>query len=128
LANDTARALRKRLTPQEVKAWLKLRELKSLGFHFRRQAPIGPHIVDFASLKTGIVIEIDGGQHGLPQGARFDDERDKFLRSRGFHVLRYWNSDVDRNLDGVMEDILRHLNTPTPQGGGKAPTATASPR
>jgi very-short-patch-repair endonuclease len=61
VANENARALRKRLTPQEVKVWVKLRELKALGFHFRRQAPIGRYIVDFASLHARIVVEIDGG-------------------------------------------------------------------
>jgi very-short-patch-repair endonuclease len=116
LANENARALRKHLTPQEVKIWVKLRELRPLGFHFRKQIPIGDYIVDFAALSARIVIEIDGGQHAMPEGLRSDDERDKFLRSRGFHILRYWNSDVDRNLRGVMEDILRHLNTPTPTG------------
>jgi very-short-patch-repair endonuclease len=116
LANEKARALRKRLTAQEVKLWVKLRELKTLGFHFRRQTPIGAYIVDFASLNARTVIEIDGGQHATPRGIRSDEERDKFLQSRGFRVLRYWNSDVDRNLGGVMEDILRHLNTPTPTG------------
>jgi very-short-patch-repair endonuclease len=60
LANDKARALRKRLTAQEAKVWVKLRELKALGFHFRRQAPIGPYIVDFAALSARVVIEIDG--------------------------------------------------------------------
>jgi very-short-patch-repair endonuclease len=92
---------------------VKLRELKALGFHFRRQAPIGPYIVDFAALSARVVIEIDGGQHGLPEGMRSDDERDRFLQSRNFRVMRYWNSDVDRNLRGVMEDILCQLNTPT---------------
>jgi very-short-patch-repair endonuclease len=116
LANDTARALRKRLTPQEVKVWIKLRELKSFGFRFRRQVPIGPYIVDFASLSNRIVVEIDGGQHGMPESICSDRERDQFLQSRGFRVLRYWNSDVDRNLTGVVEDILRCLNTPTPTG------------
>jgi very-short-patch-repair endonuclease len=116
LANEKARALRKRLTTQEVKLWVKLRELKTLGFHFRKQAPIGAYIVDFASLSGRIVVEIDGGQHAMPKGIRSDEERDKFLQSRGFRVLRYWNSDVDRNLIGVMEDVLRHLNTPTPTG------------
>jgi very-short-patch-repair endonuclease len=102
LANETARALRKRLTPQEVKVWVKLRELKPLGFRFRRQVPIGPYIVDFASLGNRIVVEIDGGQHAMPESIRSDEERDKFLLSRGFYVLRYWNSDVDRNLSGVI--------------------------
>jgi very-short-patch-repair endonuclease len=109
LANVTARALRKRLTPQEVNLWVKLRELKPLGFHFRRQAPIGPYIVDFVSFKSRIVIEADGGQHGMPEGVRSDQSRDGFLRSQGFQILRFWNSDIDANLDGVMETIFRAL-------------------
>jgi very-short-patch-repair endonuclease len=108
--NENARALRKRLTPQEVKLWVKLRELKSLGFHFRRQAPIGSYIVDFISFRSQLVIEADGGQHGMPEGAQSDQARDAFLRSQGFRVLRFWNSDIDRNLDGVMESILSALN------------------
>ncbi len=114
VANTNARTLRKRLTPQEVKLWVKLRELKPLGFHFRRQAPIGRYIVDFASFGSRIVVEIDGSQHGLPEGAQTDRERDAFLRSQGFRVLRYWNSDVDQNLEGVIENIFSVLNTPTP--------------
>jgi len=113
LANENARALRKRLTPQEVKIWVKLRELKALGFHFRRQAPIRRYIVDFVSFGARLVIEIDGGQHGIEAGVRSDRERDAFLRSRGFNILRFWNSDVDRNLNGVVESIMHALNSPT---------------
>jgi len=117
LLNDNARALRKRLTPQEAKLWVKLRELKPLGFHFRRQAPIGPYIVDFTSFRYRLVVEIDGGQHGMDIGLRSDLKRDAFLQSRGFRVLRFWNSDVDRNLSGVVETILRARDqTPTPTG------------
>jgi very-short-patch-repair endonuclease len=112
--NSNARALRKRLTPQEVKVWMKLRELKPLGFHFRRQAPIGRYIVDFASFVSRMIIEIDGGQHGLPEGVQNDRERDVFFRSQGFQVLRYWNSDVNQNLEGVMESVLSALDAPTP--------------
>jgi very-short-patch-repair endonuclease len=114
LANENARALRKRLTPQEVKLWVKLRELKALGFHFRRQAPIGRCIVDFASFGARMVIEVDGGQHGMKEGIRSDRERDTFLRSRGFTVLRFWNSDIDRNLGGMAESILSALEAPPP--------------
>ena len=112
MANETARALRKRLTPQEVKLWVKLRELKALGFHFRRQAPIGRHIVDFVSFRSQLVIEADGGQHGMPDGARSDRARDAFLQSQGFRVLRFWNSDIDTNLASVMESILSALRYP----------------
>jgi very-short-patch-repair endonuclease len=114
LANETARALRKRLTPQEVKLWVKLRELKALGFHFRRQAPIGRHIVDFVSFRSQLVIEADGGQHGMPDGVRSDQARDAFLQSQGFRVLRFWNSDIDANLEGVMESILSALRESPP--------------
>jgi hypothetical protein len=48
--------------------WVKLRELKPLGFHFRRQAPIRHLIVDFASFRDCLVIEVDGGQHGMVPG------------------------------------------------------------
>ena len=109
-----ARALRKRLTPQEVKLWMKLRELKALGFNFRRQAPIGRYIVDFVSFRSRLVIEADGGHHGLSSGARTDRVRDAFLMSQGFRVLRFWNSDVDDNLAGVMESVLNALNQTPP--------------
>ena len=113
MANENARALRKRLKPQEVKLWVKLRELKALGFHFRRQAPIGSYIVDFVSFRQQLVIEADGGQHGMPQGARLDQARDVFLKSQGFRVLRFWNSDIDANLAGVTERILSALKQPS---------------
>jgi very-short-patch-repair endonuclease len=114
LANENARALRKRLTRQEVKLWVKLRELKPLGFHFRRQAPVGRYIVNFVSFRSKLVIEADGGQHGIPDGARSDQLRDAFLHAQGFRVLRFWNSDIDANLGGVMESILSALRDPPP--------------
>jgi len=97
-----------------VKLWVKLRELKALGFHFRKQAPIGRYIVDFVSFSAQLVVEVDGGQHGMHNGAKSDQERDAFLRSQGFQILRFWNSEVDRNLNGVMESIFGTLKTPTP--------------
>jgi very-short-patch-repair endonuclease len=114
LANENARALRKRLTPQEVKLWMKMRELKPLGFHFRRQTRIGRYIADFVSFRSQLIIEADGGQHGMPEGARSDQARDTFLQSKGFRVLRFWNSDIDVNLAGVMERILIALKHPPP--------------
>src|SRR6266550_589289 len=114
LANEIARALRKRLTPQEVKLWVKLREMKAHGFHFRRQAPVGPYVVDFVSFRSKLVVEVDGGQHGMPEGVRSDQLRDATLQSQGFAVRRFWNSDIDANLAGVMESILSALRDPPP--------------
>jgi very-short-patch-repair endonuclease len=112
------------MTPQEVKLWVKLRELKALGFHFRRQAPIGRFIVDFVSFGSRLIVEADGGQHGMQESAQSDSARDEFLRSRGFRVLRFWNSEIDANLDGVMESVLSALKHPPPD----RPSAGHPPR
>ena len=113
MANAIARRLRKNLTPQEAKLWMKLRELKPLGFHFRRQAPIRHVIVDFVSFRDSIVIEVDGGQHNIDDAARSDGVRDAFLKGEGFRVLRFWNHEVDRELDAVMDVIVGVLGGPT---------------
>ena len=91
------------MTPQERRVWAKLRELnRMLGLHFRRQAPIGPFIADFADLGRRVVVEIDGSGHG---GER-DQRRDEWLAAQGFRVLRFWNPEVSRNIEGVMQVIF----------------------
>lgn len=85
-----------------------------MGFHIRRQAPVGRYIVDFACFSRKIIIEADGGQHGLSQHTEQDRIRDDFLRSQGYDILRFWNSDIDINLDGVMDVILSKLTSPHP--------------
>ena len=98
-----ARRLRIYTTPQERRLWGKLRELnRMLGTHFRRQAPIGRFIADFAEYGRRLVIEVDGGQHG---GAR-DQVRDGWLKGQGFEVLRFWNNEVYGNIEGVMRVVL----------------------
>jgi very-short-patch-repair endonuclease len=107
MANEIARHLRKVMTPQEVKLWVHLRALKKQGFHFRRQVPREGFVVDFACLKSRLVIEIDGAQHGEPGHSMRDAERDARLKAAGFRVLRFWNNEVNENLDGVVETIYR---------------------
>lgn len=103
VTRQRARKLRAGMTPQERKVWAKLRELnRMLGLHFRRQAPIGPFIADFADLGRRVVIEIDGGGHG---GER-DIRRDEWLSAQGFQVLRFWNPEVSGNIEGVMQVIF----------------------
>jgi very-short-patch-repair endonuclease len=114
MANENARRLRKSLTPQEVKLWVRLRSLRGKGLHIRRQAPIGPYIVDFVCFNWKIIIEADGGQHGLPGHSEQDRIRDAFLRSQGYRIMRFCNSDIDANLDGVMTVITAALRSPHP--------------
>jgi very-short-patch-repair endonuclease len=101
-----ARQLRKNMTRYEVKLWLRLRELKALGFRFRRQARIGPFIVDFACFQSHVVVEVDGGQHGEEEHSARDVERDRLLAAQGFDVLRFWNHEVWENIESVVETVL----------------------
>src|SRR4029077_541077 len=100
-----ARALRSRMTDAECHLWSKLRR-RFLGHKIRRQAPVGPYIVDFVCFERKLVIEGDGGQHA---GSAKDGIRDEFLRQRGLRVLRFWNHEVLGNIEGVLEVIAAEL-------------------
>ena len=101
-----ARLLRKSMTRYEVKLWLHLRELKLLGFRFRRQVPIERYIVDFACFQSRLVIEADGGQHGFEGHAAADEIRDETLEQIGFHVMRFLNHEIWTNIQGIVETII----------------------
>ena len=73
------------------------------GARFRRQAPIGKYIADFACYEPKLIIELDGGQHA--NRIDYDDQRSLFLEKRGFKVIRFWNNDVIENIEGVLEAI-----------------------
>ncbi|WP_425051563.1 endonuclease domain-containing protein [Psychromarinibacter sp. S121] len=99
-----AKQLRSNMTEAEKRLWHHLRAHRFFGLSVRRQAPIGPYIVDFLIPAQKLVIEVDGGQHAdNPQ----DATRDAYLAARGYTVLRYWNPDVLGNLQGVLEDLRR---------------------
>lgn len=106
----TSRRLRDDMTPQEVKVWNWLREeLHPAGWKFRRQQRIGPYVVDFASLRPKIVIELDGDTHGSEAGKQADARRDEFLKSEGFLVLRFWNSEIGTNASGFIDALLGEI-------------------
>ena len=97
-----ARELRKNATEAEKRMWRVLRE-NFPGAKFRRQVPIGPFFADFFSFPMKLVIEVDGGQHGVAQD--YDARRTAFLEAQGLHVIRFWNNDVLGNTEGVIEVI-----------------------
>ena len=120
LLRSRARDLRRTPTDSERLLWQRLRFWQVDGCKFRRQQPLGRYIVDFVCLQKRLIIELDGGQHA--QQADYDKERDGWLRDQGFVVLRFWNNDVLRNIDGVLERIAENLQStpyliPSPQGG-----------
>ena len=105
-----ARELRTNPTEAEKYLWYMLRS-KNLGFKFRRQAIIGPYIVDFVCFEKKLILELDGGQHA---DSFEDKKRDKWLQQREYDILRFWNNDVLRNRDGVIQKITEYLNHPLP--------------
>ena len=114
-ANETktqrARHLRLASTKAELLLWNRIRSRSLSGRKFVRQEPIGPYIVDFVCREHRLVIEVDGGQHANHQR---DAVRDKWLRDRGYHVLRFWNNDVIGNIEGVLETIAAALYAKMP--------------
>ena len=97
------------MTPQEVKLWSQLQFLNRDGYHFRRQAPVDGYILDFAEFAQKLIIEVDGSQHGFDAEQARDATRDAHFGKSGFRILRFWNSDVDTNMDGVIDAILDAL-------------------
>jgi very-short-patch-repair endonuclease len=107
LTGGKAKQLRRNSTEPERKLWQHLRLKIVEGHKFRRQQPVGPYICDFVCLENKLVIELDGGQHSWT--TQHDVERDAWLRERGYKVLRFWNAEVLKNLDGVLEVIYGAL-------------------
>ncbi len=112
MPNLRARSLRNNMTPQEIKLWCQLKHFNARGFHFRRQAPLDGFIVDFAEKSAKLVIEVDGSQHGYKRGEERDHQRDERLTALGYRILRFWNIDVDTNMDGVIDSITTTLTPP----------------
>lgn len=97
------------MTPTEVALWSRLRALKAQGWHFRRQSPEGPFIPDFVCRSAKLVVEVDGAHHSEAHHAAHDEQRDQFLQSRGYRVLRFWASDIEKEPEGVVDTILQAL-------------------
>lgn len=113
-----AKVLRKKMTDAERRLRYRLRAHRFVGYKFKRQVPVGPYVVDFACLGRKLLLELDGGGHAIWSDDRHRDAR---LRSQGFKVLRFWNNDVLRNTESVLELIwTTSEDTPSP-GARRAP-------
>jgi very-short-patch-repair endonuclease len=96
------------MTEAEKKLWYRIRAGQLGGHQFRKQVPVGPYVLDFACLRKRLAVEADGSQHAEISAA--EDERNRFLRGEGYSVVRYWNTEVLQNIDGVLQDLLLKLN------------------
>ena len=107
--------LRRTQTPQEIILWSKLRN-NQLGFKFKRQYSVGPYVLDFYCPIKKLAIEIDGSQH--IENKDYDFERSKYLSEMfGIKLIRFWNNEINTNIDGVILKIIAELNTPSPKLG-----------
>jgi BirA family biotin operon repressor/biotin-[acetyl-CoA-carboxylase] ligase len=110
-----ARTMRQQPTPAERMLWQAL-QLKQIGRKWRRQAPIGPYIVDFYCADLRLVVEVDGATHA---DSDRDNLRDAWLRAQGFTILQLWNNDVLGNLPGVLQRIAAYPSSnPLPRREG----------
>ena len=116
LPTHRSRELRNNATPAERKLWNALCNRKLVGVRFNRQVVIKPYICDLVARSQKLVIELDGGQHG--EAITYDTVRTAFLKTKGYRVLRFWNNDVMRNIDGVVRKIEEALHLPPPARAG----------
>jgi len=108
--------LRRNQTPQEVILWAHLRR-NQIGFKFKRQYSIGSYVLDFYSPRNKLAIEIDGSQH--IENKDYDVERSEYLFVLGIKIIRFWNNEVNTNIDGVINKIISELNLPPPITKGR---------
>ena len=113
---EKRKLLRKNQTPQEVILWSKLRR-NQFGIKFKRQYSVGPYVLDFYSPRNKLAIEIDGSQH--LENIEYDLNRNKYLSSLGIITLRFWNNDINKNIDEVINKIISELNLPPPLTKGR---------
>ncbi len=106
------RILRNNSTNAERVLWQKLRGRQLDGCKFRRQHPYGDYVLDFVCLDRKLVVELDGGQHLEMRDE--DQRRTAALEQAGFVVLRFWNDQVFRQMDDVLEVIWRALRARVP--------------
>ena len=104
----TAKMLRKNMTKEEKHLWYDF--LKKIPYQFNRQKVIGKYIADFYCSKAKLVIELDGSQHYSEKGISSDNQRTAVLNQLGIEVLRFANSDVNENFEGVCLAIDKRIS------------------
>jgi very-short-patch-repair endonuclease len=119
-----ARRLRRRSTEAENRLWFHLRGRRLLGQKFQRQKTVGPFIVDFCYHESGLIVELDGGQHAAPEQEEKDRERTAYLNQKGYRMMRFWDHEVLRDSGVVLNQIVNSLKdktsphpNPLPQAG-----------
>jgi len=108
-----ARTMRRQPTVCEKRFWWLVKDRRLGGYKFKRQVLIGSYIADFVCVEQRLIVELDGSQYDHQR--MYDVRRDAFLQSKGYRVMRIWDSEFFENIDGAMDVVLRELNSaPSP--------------
>jgi very-short-patch-repair endonuclease len=109
VTKEINRKLRKDQTPWEAKLWRHLRNRNFYNIKFKRQLGIGNFVYDFGSDEKKLLIELDGSGHSDYETKMKDKYKENYATGQGYRVLRFWNNDLDSNLEGVLETIKRYI-------------------
>lgn len=101
------RELRQSSTKAEKILWEYLRNRKLDGLKLRRQHPIDKYIADFYCHEKKLVVELDGAVHEEKMNVHYDEARTYELAGSGIKVIRFWNSEVEKNIEFVLEEIRK---------------------
>jgi very-short-patch-repair endonuclease len=112
---EFAREMRRIPAPAEEKLWKCLRNRQLGGFKFRRQSAIATYIADFCCPECKLIVELDGESHEMQY--EYDQERSQALGEQGFDVIRFPNTEIQENLEGVLLEILRECESRSPRVG-----------
>jgi very-short-patch-repair endonuclease len=107
---EFAKSMRREVTEPERRLWEQVRAKRFQGVKFRRQHVIGRYIADFYSREVMLIIEVDGDTHAFQE--EYDRVREQYFVGLGFRVIRFINSDVTENMEGVLEALALHGQTP----------------
>lgn len=109
---ERRRDLRKNQTEAEKVIWKSIRNENLFGLKFFRQYSVGAYVLDFYCPAHKLAIELDGGQHSEEENQSYDNVRTEYMKSLGIEVMRFWNSDVILNIEGVLAEIGKKINPP----------------
>ena len=101
---ETAKELRREMTPAETTLWKHLKANRLNDLHFRRQQIVHGYFVDFYCHQHELIVEVDGGVHEFQH--EYDAEREENLKALGFRIVRFTNEEVANNLNGVLQKIV----------------------
>lgn len=106
--------MRNTSTEAEIVLWQKLKGSKLNGLKFVRQYSVGPFILDFYCPEKRLAIELDGSQHLNPHIHEYDVGRTEYLSMHDIKIIRFWNTDVIKNMESVLEKILEESSEESP--------------